>query len=1000
MKLSILLKHETFQGTCLDNVPGDPDITDLGSDSRKAGPGFLFIAVKGHAADGHDYIDQALEKGAAAVIAQENPKNREKVIQVPDSRKALAFLAANFYGNPSKDMTLIGITGTNGKTTITWMLESIFQAGGFSCGVVGTVNIRYNGVVWENPVTTPDAVALQQSLAKMKAAGVTHVIMEVSSHGLDQHRVDGCEFKAGVFTNLTQDHLDYHARMDEYFQCKGRLFTDFIQPANAPAVINIDNPYGKTLFHSLGKSGIPVGQDPESRIRAVDIHDDINGLSGTLILEHARVPFRSSLTGRFNLENILCAAGAAHALNVPRKAIREGLESCTRIPGRLEKVSNDILRHIFVDYAHTPDALKSVLVTLRARAPRRLISVFGCGGDRDRTKRPIMGKIACRHSDLAIVTSDNPRTEDPHAIVRDIVRGIREEAVPEIHPDSLELKDPVNGPRGYMVQVDRKKALQLAVMISRPGDVIVAAGKGHETYQITNEGTLHFDDREELDSACMDFQSLFLPLPWSPADLEEALGVAPALATLSPDHRFSGIATDSRSMEPGQVFLALQGETFDAHQFIPDLIRQGIRGIIARENSIRVSRIRELAGDRGILVFQVPDTREALGVLARFQRLRTRVKVVGITGSNGKTTTRKITEEIFKRKFHTLATQGNFNNEIGVPLTLLRLSARHEWAVVEMGMNHAGEMSRLSSIARPDIAVVTNTAEVHLEGLKTPENVARAKAEIFEHTAKGSAAVIFGDDPRADILLDGAKRNPDISDILVFGSGDRADIRARSIETGDKGCRFRLDWDGKPRCLDLPSPAPFMVNNALAAIAAAKGAGIGFEDIRDGLSAFRPVSGRMNIICLPNGIHLIDDAYNANPASMAQALKTLARQARGKRSMAVLGDMLELGEASDALHYEIGKIVADLHISRLFLFGPRSRLICQGALKNGFAGDRIFQGSKEEISQTLLAQMDREDWILVKGSRGMAMETVIACITDRIQDQTKGETPGRQEKEK
>ncbi|WP_022664411.1 UDP-N-acetylmuramoyl-L-alanyl-D-glutamate--2,6-diaminopimelate ligase [Desulfospira joergensenii] len=1001
MKLLELIKP--LHGLSLSGISENPEIVSIRSDSRDIKPNSLFIAVKGHAADGHDYIDQALEKKAAAVIAQENPHNRERVILVKDSRQALAALAARFYGNPSKEMTLVGITGTNGKTTITWMLESIFKSCGFNCGVMGTVNIRYGGKILDNPVTTPDPVVIQRSLAEMKASGITHVIMEVSSHGLDQRRVDGCEFKVGVFTNLTQDHLDYHSHMDDYFQCKRRFFTDFIQPAGAIAVINTDHEYGKKLFASLPGPGIPVGQNPHARIRPMEMKDDITGLSGFIAVEDERFAVKSPLTGRFNLENILCAAGAAHALGISPGDIRAGLESCTRIPGRLEKVPNDILRHLFVDYAHTPDALESILSTLRERAPKRLITVFGCGGDRDRSKRPLMGKIACRYSDLAIVTSDNPRTENPKAIVQDIVQGIREESVPEIRPDSPALKNPKGSKKGFAIQADRKKALKMAVMVSRPGDIIVAAGKGHETYQITNSGTIHFDDREELALACDEFKSLFKPIEWSLADLEQALGLAPAIGSLPRGHRFQGIGTDSRSIESGQIFLALQGENFDAHKFIPDLIRKGIQGFVAREDSISASRIRDLAGEKGIALFQVSDTLKALGQLARYQRIRSGVKVLGITGSNGKTSTRKIAQEIFKKRFHILATQGNLNNEIGVPLTLLRLSAHHEWAIVEMGMNHAGEISRLSSISRPDIALVTNTAGAHLEGLETHDNIARAKAEIFEHAGKESVAVIFGDDPRADILIAGAEKNPDISGILLFGTRDRAGIRAESVEIKEGQCQFSIDWDGEPLCLTLPSPAPFMVNNSLAAIGAAKLAGIGPEDIRAGLMDFTPVSGRLDIIRLTNGIHLIDDSYNANPASMTQALKILADQAREKTAIAVLGDMLELGEDSGALHYEIGKTAAGLSISRLFLFGPQSRFILKGALENGFPEEHLFHGSKEEISQKVLTHAAKDDWILVKGSRGMAMETVIARMKNQIKNQINGqvkpENPGRPGKE-
>ncbi|MBU0971695.1 MAG: UDP-N-acetylmuramoyl-L-alanyl-D-glutamate--2,6-diaminopimelate ligase, partial [Proteobacteria bacterium] len=426
MKLSSLIKGCDLKKTANPVLESGKDIDILAISSRAQDiePGGLFLAIKGNSADGHDYIDQAIENGAVAVIAQEKPPKSDipgsvTLILVEDSRNAIAIVAANFYGWPSRNLTLVGITGTNGKTTTTWILESIFNACGFNCGVIGTVNIRYKGKTFDNPVTTPDAIELQKALFNMQEAGITHVIMEVSSHGLSQFRVDTCEFDAGVYTNLTQDHLDYHGSMEDYFGCKKRFFTDFLGPksrtGSAPAIINIDDAKGKVLADTISYKKITISHRQPADVTAVDIMDDINGLSGTICLPGGQFSLKTSLTGRFNLENILCAAGAAHAIGIGTEKIQQGIESLTRVPGRLEKINNPLNRYLFVDYAHTPDALESILSILAQRAPERVITVFGCGGDRDRTKRPLMGKIACKYSDVAIVTSDNPRSESPEA---------------------------------------------------------------------------------------------------------------------------------------------------------------------------------------------------------------------------------------------------------------------------------------------------------------------------------------------------------------------------------------------------------------------------------------------------------------------------------------------------------------------------------------------------------------------------------------------------------
>ena len=958
----------------------DPDISCIASNSRDVKPGGLFIAVKGFTADGHDYIDQAFENGAAAVIAQTNSKNLDHVILVENSRLAMASIAANFYGHPSKSLTLVGITGTNGKTTTTWLLESIFKACGFSTGVIGTVNIRYNDLIFKNPITTPDSIDLQKTLYEMKKVGVTHVIMEISSHGLDLNRVDFCRFDAGVFTNLTQDHLDFHKDMDEYFNCKKRFFTQFLGPNgknNAPAILNIDDPKGKALLKSLTYKTIAVSTKKKADIFTKDVKDDINGLSGTICLPNESFNLTSQLTGKFNLENILCATGAAHALNIVPDQIKKGIANCHTIPGRLEKIDNPTGRFLFVDYAHTPDALETVLITLKQRAPKRLITVFGCGGDRDRSKRPLMGQIACKHSDVAIVTSDNPRTEHPDSIINDILEGL--DAFDRLSENDLK-STPFK--KGYLVEVDRKKAIKKAIFISKPGDIIVTAGKGHETYQITNTGTIHFDDKEELKKAAIEFSDLFKPIGWEIDDLTKALSCDPVFSTTKKDHYFTGISTDSRTITKTQIFLALKGESFDGHAFIKKLIDKGIKGFIIQKGFIDTldENTKKEIHKKNMVVFETGDTLTALGQLAQYQRLRSNVKLLAITGSSGKTTTRKITEEIFKTQFHTLATLGNLNNEIGLPLTLLNLSKAHEWAIVEMGMNHPGEISRLSRIALPDIAMVTNTSGVHLEGLGSIDNVAKAKAEIFEGVREGGTAIIPGDDPRRSILETKAIKMKAIKELLFFGLSNGSDIQSDRINNFTTSIEFTAKVKSQETVFSINSPALFMVDNCLAAILAATRAGINTDGIKKGIKAFSPVSGRMNIYRLSDSISIIDDTYNANPASVTQALNTLHAVSGVKNSIAILGDMLELGKESDSLHRQIGQKLAPLGISKLYVFGNQVKYIIEGAIENGFPADNIFHGTKNEIAQkvqTVLEKTNSDTWILVKGSRGMAMETVI-----------------------
>jgi UDP-N-acetylmuramyl-tripeptide synthetase len=478
----------------------DEVIQSIHYDSRAVTPGGLFVAIEGHRLNGHEYIEEAVEKGAVAVITAHEWSTQSvlSVIQVKDTRLSLAAIASAFYGNPHRDVCMIGITGTNGKTTTAYLIESILNVAGVETGVIGTINYRFGGKRFPNPVTTPESLDLMRLLRQMADKKATHVILEVSSHGLDLHRVAYCEFDVGVFTNLSRDHLDYHHDMDTYWRCKKELCIGRLgvgsKHGRATAVVNWDDPRGKELYAEVSVPCLRVGFTAECEIHGQDVKLGIDHVSGSVRTPQGAFVFTSPMVGTHNAYNILTATGVAIALGLPLETIRQGIEALEGVPGRLEAVPNDLGLFIFVDYAHTPDALENVLGVLRSLTPGRLITVFGCGGDRDREKRPMMGEAAGRLSDLAVLTSDNPRTETPEAILADIVKGTAAAQSHQYDPD--ELKEGFEG-AGYVVVPDRKAAIALALGAARSGDTVVIAGKGHESYQILGRTTIPFDDREE-----------------------------------------------------------------------------------------------------------------------------------------------------------------------------------------------------------------------------------------------------------------------------------------------------------------------------------------------------------------------------------------------------------------------------------------------------------------------------------------------------------------------
>ncbi|MHB1398476.1 MAG: UDP-N-acetylmuramoyl-L-alanyl-D-glutamate--2,6-diaminopimelate ligase [Trichloromonadaceae bacterium] len=480
--------------------PQELEITGLHYDSRKVAPGGMFFALRGAAVDGHDFIEAALAAGAVAVVLERERALPPGVaaIQVADARLAMARVAATFYGDPTADIPVVGVTGTNGKTTVTYLVEAILRAAGKNPAVLGTINYRLGNQQRPSLHTTPESVDLLATIAEFRAAGADALVMEVSSHALEQRRVDGVRFDVGVFTNLTPEHLDYHGSMANYLASKQRFFTELLPGSSGREVLNLDDPQVAELAASL-PAALTCGRHAAAAVRAEGVELSLQGIAATVITPAGALQLRSRLLGEFNLQNLLCAVAVGAALDLPLEVIAQGLAEAPQVPGRLEQVENQRQALMVVDYAHTPDALEKVLATLVALQPRRLLTVFGCGGDRDRTKRPVMGAIAARHSDLVVVTSDNPRTEQPLAIIEEIKAGVLTEI-----PQEWSLAEAAKGTgRGFVCLPDRREAIDFAVEQLQPGDLLLVAGKGHEDYQILGRERIHFDDREELRRALL-----------------------------------------------------------------------------------------------------------------------------------------------------------------------------------------------------------------------------------------------------------------------------------------------------------------------------------------------------------------------------------------------------------------------------------------------------------------------------------------------------------------
>jgi UDP-N-acetylmuramyl-tripeptide synthetase len=513
-EVSLLKLVEEMEIVNLDRMQ-DKAIRSITADSRQAGPGSLFVAVQGLTVDGHDYLDAAVKKGCAAVLVGKGrcrgwEHNRVACLETIDTSRALGQAAAGLNGQPARRMLMLGITGTNGKTTTTYLLESIIRQTGGNPGVIGTVNYRYNTVEIPASFTTPDPVSLHRILAEMADNGVTHVIMEASSHALEQKRLAGILFDAVLFTNLSRDHLDFHGDMDSYFASKKRLFTEYLKSEGQAIVIydeqnDLDIDWGRRLVDELradktlgytGKKGRTLVDCGFSgtKVSVLKTQESLAGTFASLATPHGELQIHSDLVGTFNLKNILGAVGVAVALGISGEKIVAGLAQAQPAPGRLERVQSPAGVSVFVDFAHSPDALANVLQTMRRLTAGRLIVIFGCGGDRDRGKRSLMGKAAGLMADVVVLTSDNPRSEIPTDILRDIEVGLKETALPRFRLEAI-LKHQAR--QGYDIVPSRREAIRETIRHARSGDVVLLCGKGHETCQITPEGRFFFDDRLE-----------------------------------------------------------------------------------------------------------------------------------------------------------------------------------------------------------------------------------------------------------------------------------------------------------------------------------------------------------------------------------------------------------------------------------------------------------------------------------------------------------------------
>ena len=894
---------------------------DLHLDSRAVHAGDVYVAVPGANRHGSAFIAQAVERGAVAVLCDDGAEllgdTGVPMLRVPNLQRVLGAVGDRWYGQPSAALSVIATTGTNGKTSVSqWVVQALTSVGK-PCAAIGTL-----GVVWPDgrretgALTTPDVLSMHRTLARLRDAGAEVVAIEASSIGIVQGRLDGVRIALAGFTNLSRDHLDFHGDMAAYETAKARLFA---WPGLSAAIVNVDDAAGARLAHTVPSAATySLDAASDATIRARDVGTTATGQTFTLVLPGGEARVVTALLGLHNVQNMLLVAGVLHQLGWSVAHVARALAALVAVEGRLEVVAplpvepavdTAVLPLPVVDYAHTPDALMRALQALRPVADARggrLVCVFGCGGDRDPGKRAQMGRIAGEWADALVITSDNPRSESPNAIIDQIAEGVGMRADVTIEPD---------------------RALAILGTLWRAGvqDVVLLAGKGHETYQEIAGERMPFDDRE-----------------WA------------RLAMLLPT--VSAVSTDTRKIGAGELFVALTGPNFDGHAYLDQAAQSGAcAAVVAHATPSSLPQV--VLGPTGAALLR----------MGMAWRQRFDLPVIAVAGSNGKTTTKEMVASVLAEWLGTgqsLATAGNLNNEIGVPLTLLRLRAQHRAAVFEVGMNHPGEIAVLAAATQATVALVTNAQREHQEFMHSVEAVALENGAVFEALPTHGVAVYPRDDAHATIW-DGQAARADARRSTFSAGGD---VYAEHVQPSDAGTRFRLISPSGESDVHLQVAGEHNVRNALAATVACLAAGAPLHIIVRGLEAFQAVAGRLQQQRLADGTWLVDDTYNANPDSVRAAIDVLGRLP-GPRVL-VLGDIGEVGDNGPAMHEEVGAYARAQGIEVLLTMGQASVAAAQA-----FGAPARACDSVDEVMVAL--REARPTSVLVKGSRFMRMERVV-----------------------
>ena len=886
-------------------------IKGLSQDSRSLKKGDLFFAIKGEKFNGEKFIKKAILNGAKAIVCSSSCKFISKKIAIIKTRKlkdTLIFACKNFFKNKPKN--IIAVTGTNGKTSVAGFYNQLLTLNKIPVATIGTLGIMCGKKINKSNLTSPDIISLHKELQKLKEKKIENVIIEASSHGLHQGRLEGINFKAGIFTNFTQDHLDYHKSMKNYLNAKLILFNKLLKKKSY--IISDEN---NKEFAKLKK----IAKKRKLKIISITKQSNCKEINN------------SNLVGEFQIKNLLMAILAGKLSMLKDKKIYSALSQIQPINGRLSLTR--ILPNntkVFIDYAHTPDALENSLKTLKNYYKTNITLVFGCGGERDKTKRPLMAKVANKYSNKIIVTDDNPRSENPSKIRKQILKYTKKNI-------------------SYNIS-NRNLAIKKAITESKINEIIIIAGKGHENTQDYGKIIYKVSDKQIVN------EIKIKKIKKNKLELINNYQILNNMLKINQKYYFDKICINSNEIKKNNLFLAIKGKNKDGHNFVSKALKAGAIGaVISKKKHFKK-------------MIKVKNTLSFLETFGEKKRESTGAKIIAITGSSGKTTTKSLISKTLNLFGSTYSSPKSFNNHIGVPLSLSNLRFDNKFGVFEIGMSKAGEIKKLSKLVKPEIAIITNIGEAHIENFKSVQEIAEAKAEIIDNIQQGGFLILNKDDKYFNFLNKKAIRKN--IKVLSFGFSNKSDFSIKQTSPN----KIKIKYFDKFIILKDVYLNNLNKLNLLCCLSVLYILKLDINKIRYFVDFFKPLDGRGKIYKIKryNKIfNLVDESYNSNPSSVKQAINNLNYLNNSSKNYVILGDMLELGNKSEFYHKSLSTILNKSKINKVFVYGKNVMTTYKNLLKN--KRGNVIQ-NKDDIDVVLNNVVENNDYLMIKGSNATGLQ--------------------------